>query len=168
MNFVQTQPGADPIVVKGHIPAQPAKVFEAWTVPDSVKQWFGYHPGTLVNAKIDLRPGGRWCFIEQAGVDTTTGFEGEYLTVESPGLLIFTWSRITDRSADKPDPVHHSLVEIRLSANGGGTDMTIVHSSLDDLEARTSFSIGWEAGATNLVAFITTQERTASQSTPSS
>ncbi len=61
--FVQTAPGADPIIVTGFLAASPAKVFRAWTDPKVVMKWFGPTPGALISAEIDLRQGGKWRFV---------------------------------------------------------------------------------------------------------
>jgi len=39
------------------IDAPPARVFDAWTKPDLLKQWFAPKPYTTLHAEIDLRVG---------------------------------------------------------------------------------------------------------------
>lgn len=153
MSFVRTEPGADPIVVEGHVQATPARVFEAWTEPAIVKQWFGPEPGTLAEASIDLRPGGRWRFVESATAHGFTAFEGEYLDVVVDELLVFTWAKVIERRAGRREETPPSKVEISFVPASGGTDLRIVHSSLDR-ESRIGFRFGWEAGTANLVAFL--------------
>ena len=40
------------------VPASPQAVFEAWTDPASLKQWFAPRPYSISLCEIDLRPGG--------------------------------------------------------------------------------------------------------------
>ncbi len=153
MSFVRTPPGADPIVVRAKFPVPPARVFAAWTDPEIVVQWFGVQPGTLVDAVIDLRPGGRWRFIETRTGRGWTGFEGEYLQIVADELLTFTWAKITTTAAGESNATPKSRVEIRITAAGDGTEMTINHTGLDD-ESRIGFRFGWEAGTSNLVQLL--------------
>ena len=41
-----------------HVPVSPQAVFDAWTNPESVKQWFAPRPYTTPLCEIDLKPGG--------------------------------------------------------------------------------------------------------------
>jgi uncharacterized protein YndB with AHSA1/START domain len=38
-------------------------VFEAWTAPEHVAQWFGPHGFTTTTEVMDLKPGGVWVFV---------------------------------------------------------------------------------------------------------
>lgn len=38
------------------------KVFEAWTAPEALKQWFGPTDVTTTDAQVDLRIGGNYQF----------------------------------------------------------------------------------------------------------
>ncbi len=159
MIFVKTQPGTSPIVVEAHLPAAPAQVFDSWTDPEVIKKWFGREPGMLSAAEIDLRPGGRWRFVETFGPGSPSGFEGQYLTIEPNELLIFTWSKIVESSSATAKDKEYSKVEIQLVANGAGTDMTIVHSALVDVDSSRNFAFGWEVGVANLVGYISETEQ---------
>jgi uncharacterized protein YndB with AHSA1/START domain len=155
-----TEPGADPIIVEGHYPVPPARVFRAWTDPDVVKKWFGTTPGGLESATVDLRPGGRWSFIEHASQDTIAGFEGEYVEVVTDELLVFTWSKFTsDRGTGKRQSTPVSRVEIRFVPAAGGTDMRLAHSKLD-ADSRIGFRVGWELGSANLASLLRTDVQT--------
>jgi len=154
LSFVTSEPGADPIVVEGRYPVSPGRVFEAWTDPAVVKQWFGTEPGALEHAAIDLRPGGRWRFTERTTGGTSTGFEGEYLEVVRDQLLVFTWAKITEHhESGRRESTPCSTVEIRFVADGDGTAMRIVHSNLDT-ESQAGFSAGWAMGTANLARLL--------------
>jgi uncharacterized protein YndB with AHSA1/START domain len=53
-----------PIRTQAFVPDSQAAVFDAWTDPDIVMQWFGEAPGTLVSAEVDLCVGGAWRFVK--------------------------------------------------------------------------------------------------------
>ena len=69
-------PGGGPIVVEGNFAAPPEKVFEAWTYPDIVVQWFGQALYSLKAATIDLRSGGAWRFLLADDGRRSMVFEG--------------------------------------------------------------------------------------------
>lgn len=156
MNFVKTEPGADPIVVEGRFSASPSQVFRAWTDPVEVKRWFGAGPGSLCDAVIDLRPGGAWRFTEEANDQGSVGFEGHYIEVEKDRLLVFSWSKFTERPGRQSAVVDRSRVEINLELHGAVTHMRITHSALADHDERIGFRFGWERGTTNLAELLET------------
>lgn len=150
LQFVKTEIGADPIIVEGYFSASPEDVFRAWTDPDIVMKWFGAKPDTLHSAEIDLRPGGRWRFLESVDAENAVGFEGEYLAIEPGRRLVFTWSRFVVRDSGERDATPKSRVEIVLTPRGRGTDIRIVHSAIFDEPTRRGFAGGWEQGMMNL------------------
>lgn len=149
MQFVKTEPGADPIVVEAYIAAPPEAVYGAWTDPEIVMKWFGPKPGTLLSADIDLRVGGAWRFVMHEDGVESMGFEGDYLTIEPNRRLVLNWSKFT-KSSGQNAATPMSRVDIVLSPNGSGTDIRIVHSAIDDENMRRGFTGGWEHGIANL------------------
>lgn len=91
--FLKSDPGADQVIeVEGVIGAPVARVWQAWTDPADLKQWFGREAGSVTKADADVRVGGRWCF-HFSDSDEGGRLEGEYLTVEPEQCLAFTWRR---------------------------------------------------------------------------
>ena len=154
MVFIRTEIGADPIVVETYIAVSHKNVFLAWTDPLLVKKWFGHKPHTLHSAAIDLRVGGVWRFIESNDHEKTTGFEGEYLVIETDRRLVFTWSRVVAYASGKREATPASQVEIVLTPKSTGTDIHITHSAISDEPTRERFSGGWRRGMTNLKAML--------------
>ena len=144
LDFVKTRPGDEPIVVEGYFAAAPARVFQAWTVPDEVLKWFGRAPNSLHSATINLRQGGTWQFLESKDEKTSIGFEGEYLKIELNERLVFTWSKVTAHAAGKRESTPFSRVEVTFTANGDGTDVRLVHSAIHSEDTRRGFAGGWE------------------------
>ena len=101
-----------------------ASVWRAWTDAKIVSQWFGSDPaGTVVNATLDVRPGGTYnvTFRDRSGLEHTAS--GQYRAVQYPQELSFTWTW-------KSEPEHETLVTISLDEHGGGTRMLFEHSQL--------------------------------------
>lgn len=61
-------------------------VFDAWTKPDQVTQWWDPSGKRLVSCTIDLRPKGAFRFETDGHAPP---FEGTYVSVERPRRLVF-------------------------------------------------------------------------------
>lgn len=74
------------------IAAPPARVFEAITDPKQMPKWWGQEGMYRVTeAKMDLRPGGKWSSLGIGADGKSFVVEGEYLEVDPPRLLVQTW-----------------------------------------------------------------------------
>lgn len=127
------------------IAATPAEVFDAWTRADQVMQWMIPSGPGSTRAQFDARVGGRFR-IDMTDKGTVIPHEGEYLRLERPHLLEFTWvSPFTDRQ--------RSVVTVELKAAGrGATDLTLTHTLLPSAKAVDDHTWGWNACLDALVA----------------
>lgn len=134
--------------IKKIIKAKRQKVFEAWTQPDLMNQW--YTPGNrTIRASCDLRIGGAYQ-VEMKGekdgqnVTHTTG--GVYRKIIPNELLSFTWGWAGDSEPE-------TLVTVTLRDVEGGTELTLVHERFADTESRDGHQQGWAACLENLDKF---------------
>lgn len=80
------------IVGEIFIAAPPARVFEAITDPNQTPQWWGQQGVYRITEwKADLRPGGKWSSNGVSADGAPFTVEGEYLEVDPPRRLIYTW-----------------------------------------------------------------------------
>lgn len=116
-----------PLVASVWIDAAPDRVFPFFTDPSRLTQWLG--------EVADLRPvpGGR--FAVDIGRRVV---RGEYLEVEPPHRVVFTWGDLD--SADLPPG--STRVEVSLDPDAGGTTVTLRHHGLG-LEQRADHARGW-------------------------
>ena len=70
------------------------KVWQAFTDPDLVPRWWGKHGTTTIVAEMDVRPGGKWRYINRASDREDVAFYGEYLEVDPPRG--FKWTFMFD------------------------------------------------------------------------
>jgi uncharacterized protein YndB with AHSA1/START domain len=70
------------------------KVWQAFTDPDLVPRWWGRHGTTTIVAEMDVRPGGKWRYINRAADREEVAFYGEYLEVDPPRR--FKWTFMFD------------------------------------------------------------------------
>jgi uncharacterized protein YndB with AHSA1/START domain len=113
------------------------RVFDAWTSPEVLKQWWFVQPTWHAEvADVDLRPGGRY----RLGMkDPESGKShiaiGEYTEVNRPDKIAFTWQW------EGQDAV--TLVEVEFVEDGDGTEVTLTHSGFASEESSESHSHGW-------------------------
>lgn len=122
MASVSTTPDRDVVVVEIQIAAPPERVFRAITDPQQVPLWWGQQGMYRVtNWEGDLRPGGKWRSQGVGGDGKSFQVDGEYLEIEPPHLLVYTWN------ASWTHPLS-TRVRWDLIAEHSGTRVTIRHS----------------------------------------
>lgn len=84
-------------------------VFEAWTRPGQLTEWWDPTGTPLRTCVVDLRPGGKFKFENDS--DHGPAFEGVYQLIEPPARLVF------DATG--------ALGTVRLESEGGKTQMTV-------------------------------------------
>jgi uncharacterized protein YndB with AHSA1/START domain len=110
--------------VTRHVRATPERVFDAWTSPTSVAQWFAPGEGPMVRIDLDARVGGRFVFTQRRG-DADVEHTGQYLVFDRPCRLAFTW-KVPRHSAD---PVR---IGIEVRPREDGSDITLTHELTPD------------------------------------
>jgi uncharacterized protein YndB with AHSA1/START domain len=121
-----TDEAAPVLVVRRQIAVPRERVFEAWLDSESLAQWmrpegFGFTHATVT---VDPRVGGGFRIVMEGRTDACAyEHRGEYLAIEPPSLLSFTWiSKATD---DKP-----TVVTIEFHERGTGTELVLTHRRL--------------------------------------
>ena len=125
------------IVESIEIEASPERVFSAWTDPEQLVAWWGDDQTYRTTGwESDLRVGGKW-IARGKGVDGRTfSVEGEYLQVEPPKQLTFTWKPSWSAEGS-------TVVELELKPTAGGTLLTVKHSGFTSDQTFESHSNGW-------------------------
>jgi uncharacterized protein YndB with AHSA1/START domain len=125
--------GQREIEVRRRLPAPIGEVFSWWTEPERLGEWMS--PVGIAQAEVDLRVGGAFRIVMKGG-DTVIHHTGEYLEIERPTRLVFTWrSPFTG-----PDG---SIVTVDFEPDGdNSTLLRVVHSRLPDSVAD-SHRGGW-------------------------
>jgi uncharacterized protein YndB with AHSA1/START domain len=158
MNFLQSVPGTDPLVVEGLFNAPIEQVYRAWTDPEELVQWFGRHPNGLAAAEIDLRIGGRYRFSFPPADGATAAFEGEYFAVEPNAGLGFSWSHVREFADGRREATPTSRVTVRFEPAGKATRIHLRHEGISSQDARFGVGQGWNESLARLQAFIAEKE----------
>lgn len=87
-------PSADCEIVSRRLVNAPQKiVYEAWTNPDHLKNWWGPAGFTNTFMEHDLRPGGKWSFIMHGPVKGNYRNECIFIIIDEPNLLV--WNHVS-------------------------------------------------------------------------
>jgi uncharacterized protein YndB with AHSA1/START domain len=138
------------------IDAPRAKIYQAWTDPELLKQWFAPHPYTTVTAEMDVRPGGRSLMVMRGPDGTEIPCPGVYLEVVENERLVTTDAYT---SAWVPSPKPFMTLILTFADEDGKTRYTarVLHWSVADREAheKMGFHQGWGQCADQLTALVT-------------
>ena len=139
--------GADPrktwaldreIVLSRVIAAPRERVFQAWTDPRQIVQWFGPDGFIVETLECDIRPGGRWRFV-------FTGPDGRrwdnrmvFLRMEAPWLIEI------EHGSDKDDDPARFHLTVTFDAQGDGKTVLTLRQ-LHPTKAQRDAGIGFGA-----------------------
>ncbi len=109
-------------VVSHRFTASAERVFDAWLDPEWIGRWM-YGPAVrderIVRLGVEPRVGGKFSFVvDRAG--TEVNHVGEYLEVDRPRLLVFTWGTRDARPAT-------SRVIVEITPGDDGCELTLTH-----------------------------------------
>ena len=147
----------DSIVSEILIAAQPERVFQALVDPAQVLQWWGQ--GGVYRCtqfEADLRPGGRWRSAGEGPDGSNFAVTGEYLEVQSPHLLVYTW--VATWTGDV-----QTTIRWELESTNGGTLVRIRHSGFAAHPEIANSYRGWPRMLGWLQSFIESGETVASR-----
>jgi uncharacterized protein YndB with AHSA1/START domain len=111
--------------------ASPAEAYAAWVDPAVLATFIA--PQGTATVEVDPRVGGRLRIV-MTFPDRTTEIEGEYLVLDPPHRLGFSWHPL--RAG------FQSVVTVTFEPDPGGTRMTITHTRLP-AEWLSSYDRGW-------------------------
>jgi uncharacterized protein YndB with AHSA1/START domain len=105
------------IVIARRFDAPRELVWQAWTEPEHLIQWWGPNGFTNTFHEIDVRPGGVWRFVMHGPDGTDYDNFSRFIEVVRLERIVF------DHGASENDVMFRSSVTFEQS--GGGTDLTL-------------------------------------------
>jgi uncharacterized protein YndB with AHSA1/START domain len=87
---VVTLPTDTQILITREFDAPRHLVFQAWTTPEHIRQWWSACRGEVTVAEIDLRAGGRWRYAMMAHGEFEVAFHGEFREVAPNERIVRT------------------------------------------------------------------------------
>jgi uncharacterized protein YndB with AHSA1/START domain len=131
------------------IRASRARIFEAWTNPELLKQWFGPADRVCVLAESDPRVGGAYRIgvrlKDDPNAPVASAF-GHYTQVVANERLQFSWIPTWTQGEE-------SLVTVSLEHVTGGTEVTLRHEHFPP-ESFAGYNVGWDGSLTKLAKAV--------------
>jgi uncharacterized protein YndB with AHSA1/START domain len=141
--------------IKRFINAPRSRVYEAWTDPAQLKEWWGPEGVRTHSFAADPKVGGkyRWDLFNQEGEEMTVF--GEYRELVPEKRIVFTWKWDDDDDWES----RNSVVTIELSDRDAGTELTLRHEQLPSEPSRDRHTEGWNSVIDRLENFFNTEMR---------
>jgi len=143
------------IVQERVIAAAPERIFAAFREPEQMARWLV--PGDMERASVeaDFRVGGHFSVVMH-GSEGDYGQTGEYLEIDPPKRLVFTWV-----SDFVPEAESHTRVAVTLEPlESGHTRLVLVHDQLPDSDTYDGHDGGWASILAKLEALASKEENT--------
>jgi len=124
------------IVLSRVIAAPRERVFQAWTDPKQIVQWFGPEGFKVESLECDIRVGGRWRFIFTGPDGTRWDNRMVFLRIEAPRLIEM------EHGCDKDDDTSRFHVTVTFDAQSDGkTVLTLrqLHPTKEQRDAGIGF-----------------------------
>lgn len=128
-------------------------VFEAWLKKEHLMKWMG--PTQDINLgfiEVDPQPEGKYRFgFDENGCSEQRSYvHGEYLTIEPPEKLVFTWVW----EPPLPEAGIVSIVTVELVEIEDGTEMILTHQKFMDQQSCEKHRAGWRGTLDKLEAYL--------------
>jgi uncharacterized protein YndB with AHSA1/START domain len=124
------------IVLSRVIAAPRERVFQAWTDPTQIVQWFGPDGFKVESLECNIRAGGRWRFVFTAPDGTRYDNRMVFLRVEAPRLI-----EIEHGSDKDEDPARFHVTVTFDEQSNGKTVLTMrqLHPTKEQRDAKIGF-----------------------------
>jgi uncharacterized protein YndB with AHSA1/START domain len=123
------------LTIRRSIAAPPDRLFEAWTTPALLQQWWGPTGVRCIAAEVDLRVGGAYRIGNLLPDGRTLWISGEFELVEPPHRLVYSW-RVGE------EPVSRVTVSF-VAAGARSTEVVVHHERIHAAAIRDDHERGW-------------------------
>ena len=125
------------LVVRRRFSVPPGRIFEAWTDPEKLRQWWGPPGVECTHAEVDLRVGGNFRLANLLPDGSTLWIGGTYEEVDTPKRLKYSWHIEPGNDLDREH------VTVDFFAHEGGTEVVVTHTAIDSVERFNDHQLGW-------------------------
>ena len=135
------------------MPVPVAKVWQAWTVPERLVQWFTPKPWETASCEIDLRPGGLFRTVMRSPEGEEVGGDpGCYLEVVPLRRLVFT-DALGPGYRPNADSFMTVFVEMAPHQEGTAYRVVVRHANPQTRQKHVEmgFELGWNKALDQLV-----------------
>jgi uncharacterized protein YndB with AHSA1/START domain len=131
------------------------KVFQAWTDPEILMQWFGPQGVITESARIDLKVGGKYEYTLKLPDGNIATHQGEYREIDPPNKLVFTGILDGQGCEGSAGLDAETVITIELEDVGSATRLTLTHDFLPTEASKESHAFGWNGSFDCLAEVLT-------------
>jgi uncharacterized protein YndB with AHSA1/START domain len=125
--------------IKKRFNAPREKVFDAWTKPEVLKQWWCPEGWTPTEIEVDLRVGGAFRIgMQRLSGGTTVYVRGRFSEIHAPETLSFSW-----QWENAFDGMPQTYVTLRFKDVGIETELLLMHQNLPEIPVCLQHRSGW-------------------------
>lgn len=88
---IKVEPGNHAVVITHMFDAPRDQVFNLYTNPELIPQWWGPRRYTTKVDRMEVRPGGQWRFIQRGADGKEFAFHGVYHEIQKPERVVSTF-----------------------------------------------------------------------------
>jgi len=159
---VQSAVPTHQLIIERTLPAAPEQIFDAFTDPDQLTQWWWPNGFRCPAAEVDLRVGGtyrlamEWPDFIPREAQFSQYMGGEFYEIDRPRRLVMSGRAMSEEVGE----LFATLIDITLEVRGDGTMLTIRQSYFDPMpppEAMGGAEQGWSEQLEKLNRLLTNQ-----------
>jgi uncharacterized protein YndB with AHSA1/START domain len=126
-------------------------VFDVWTEPKHLVNWWGPSEYSLAHCEVDFRVGGsyRICMRSPEGDDHWVG--GSYREIDPPRKISFTWTRENISGEIWCD----NIVTVTFDDIDGMTKFSLRQGRFENVDLRDQHNYGWDQCLDRLGQYVT-------------
>jgi uncharacterized protein YndB with AHSA1/START domain len=122
------------VVLERVYDASPEMVWRAWTKPEMLKQWWGPDNVTIPECEVDLKVGGKFYIVMEAG-EAMGQYKGirwpmqaEFTAVEPHSKLAYAAKAWTEGQNDNGETLIDQTTEVTFTEESGKTKVKVIAS----------------------------------------
>ncbi len=127
------------LTLERRLAAPRARVYQAWTDADEIRQWWALSGMTVEIADFDVRVGGRFRLGMRSQEGNLHVVHGEYSVADPPAKLVYTW-QWEEGGAGGAQVMR---VTVEFLEDDDATRLVLTHENFRDQEAADSHNAGW-------------------------
>lgn len=145
------------LVLERVVDVPPELVWEAWTRPEHLREWFVPKPWTLAECEVDLRPGGIFRTVMKSPEGETHPGVGCFLEIVPRERLVWTAALLPGfRPAADPDLSFTAVITFEPEGEGTRYTAVAIHRDPEGRKQHEEmgFHDGWGAALDQLVEHV--------------
>lgn len=125
-------------------------LFEVWSQPKHLANWWGPNGFTMPFCEVDFRVGGKYRICMRSPEGEDHWLRGEYKAIEAPERIVFTWLRENADGSIWCD----TLVEVTFEGSAGETRFRMMQTGFATSAHRDEHHGGWSECLNRLAEYV--------------